>query len=304
MISVCIPIYNVDVTKLVTTLADQLKLLDIPSEIILIDDCSNASIKKLNESVCSKETYIKLENNIGRAAIRNRFLDYANYNYMLFMDCDMVVPDDDFLSKYLMAIKEYPNNLICGGLRYEAQPPKRAQKLRWKYGMKREAKTAEERNRNPNKSFMSSNFMIKKNILATIRFDERLVQYGHEDTLFGFELKKRNMTIVHIDNPILSVDLIGNEDFISNNEKAVENLIQILEFIGYEKDFIVEMPILRTHYNWYNFRIFILGVFLICRPIIKYFLSKGYVSLLAFDFYKLGMLTLKMRTAQGKNFVI
>ena len=301
MISVCIPIYNFDVTQLVKTLVGHMKLLDVPSEIILVDDCSETFFKEVNECVCSKQTYIKLEKNIGRAAIRNRFLDYAKYNHLLFLDCDMVVPSDCFLSKYLVAIKEHPNNVICGGLKYQEKPPLRTQRLRWKYGINRESKKVEERNQNPNKSFMSSNFVIEKNILATIRFDERLVEYGHEDTLLGFELKKRNMTNVHIDNPVLSVDLVDNKDFISNNEKAVMNLIQILEFIGYDKDFIEDITLLRTYYKWYNFRKLILGLFFVLRPIIKFTLSKGYVNLWAFDFFKLGILTLKMNSVQQNS---
>lgn len=300
MISICIPIYNFDVTTLVETLSNQLKQFHIPSEIILIDDFSETTFKKFNEKVCSKHTYIQLEKNIGRAAIRNRFLEYAKFNHMLFLDCDMVVSSEDFIPNYIRALKENPINVICGGLKYEVYEPQSSQKLRWKYGINRESRTANQRNLNPNKSFMSSNFVIEKNILSTIRFDERLVEYGHEDTLFGYALKKRNHTIVHIDNPVLSIDLIENRDFIRNNEKAIGNLIQILEFIGYDKDFIEDITILRTFYKWYNFRKMILMLFLVFKPVIKYFLSKGYVNLMVFDFYKLGMLTLKMSSIEQK----
>ena len=118
MISICIPIYNFNVTELVKTLSAQLKDLNCPSEIILIDDCSDISFKKANENICSKENYIQLDKNIGRAAIRNRFLEYAKYEYLLFLDCDMVVHSNNFLDKYFNAINECNNKVICGGLIY------------------------------------------------------------------------------------------------------------------------------------------------------------------------------------------
>ncbi len=33
---------------------------------------------------------------------------------------------------------------------------------------------------------MTNNFLIQQVLLAKIKFDERLNQYGHEESLFGF----------------------------------------------------------------------------------------------------------------------
>ncbi|WP_318544866.1 glycosyltransferase family protein [Marixanthotalea marina] len=66
MISICIPIYNFDVTNLVETLSFQLKTLNIFSEIVLIDDASDVSFRELNEKICSEHHYIKLDKNINR----------------------------------------------------------------------------------------------------------------------------------------------------------------------------------------------------------------------------------------------
>ena len=296
MISICIPIYNFNVTELVKTLSDQSKQLDCPSEIILIDDCSKMTFRKANIDICSKEIYIQLDKNIGRAAIRNRFLDYANYKHLLFLDCDVVVLSNDFLIKYVETIKTHPNNLICGGKKYLDSPPKeKAKMLRWKYGVTRECKSNEERSVNPNKSFITSNFVIPRSIFDTIKFDERLSEYGHEDTLFGYELKKRNFKIIHIDNPVLSEDLVNNIDYISNTEKAIGNLVQILEIVNYNKEFIEDVKLLHMYYKLYKVRKFTEIIFLLFKPLIKYTLTKGYVNLYVFDFYKLGTLTLKMK---------
>jgi len=300
MISICIPIYNFKVVDLVRKLSAQSAQLNVLSEIILIDDCSNNTFRKINEGVCSEKNYIKLEKNIGRAAIRNLFLNYAKYNNLLFLDCDSIISSDVFLVKYIDAIKKYPEQLICGGREYPKLSPNRSELLRWKYGVNKESQPFEERRKNPHKSFMTNNFLISKKIFETIQFDERLVEYGHEDTLFGFELKRRNIRIIHIDNPILNGDLEKNEKYIINTEKAICNLIHILEFENYDKQLIEDITLLHIYYKIYKLRKLIKISFIILRPMIKYFLSNGYVNLYLFDFYKLGTLVIKMNATQQK----
>ena len=294
MISICIPIYNFDVNNLVKQLSLQMEHLDVPSEIILIDDCSDSSFKNANKKVCQNEVYIELGKNIGRAAIRNRFLNDAKYNNLLFLDCDSVIYSSNFLLNYIHAINKNPNQLICGGRIYKELPPKRDKKLRWIYGVKRESKNAVVRSKKPNKSFMTNNFIIGKELLETIKFDERLVEYGHEDTLFGFELKKRDIGIIHIENPILNGHLENNISYISNTEKAVCNLTHILEYTNYDKGFIEDVELLRIYYKLHKVRNITKILFLISKHIIKYFLSNGYINLYLFDFYKLGIFTHKM----------
>lgn len=300
MISICIPIYNCNVVELVSKISAQSELLDVPSEVILIDDCSDNTFKKINEDVCSDMNYIKLEKNIGRAAIRNQFLNYAKYNNLLFLDCDSIITSDDFLVKYIDAIKRFPEQLICGGREYPVTPPGRSEYLRWKYGVHKESLSFKEREKNPNKSFMTNNFLISRRIFEAIQFDERLVEYGHEDTLMGFELKRRNIRIIHIDNPILNGELEKNDKYIVNTEKAISNLVRILEFVDYDGQLIEDVTLLRTYYKFYRQRKLIQISFLILRPAIKYFLSRGVVNLDLFDFYKLGTLAVKMNVSQKK----
>jgi glycosyltransferase involved in cell wall biosynthesis len=288
MISICIPVYNFNVVDLVTKLSNQAGLLNVPSEIILIDDCSDSPFQKQNESICKKEIYIRLEKNIGRAAIRNRFLNYSKFDNLLFLDCDSVVISDNFLSDYVQAIKEHPNCVICGGREYQKSSPERNKMLRWKYGLKRESKSCMVRNQDPCRSFMTNNFGISRKIFELIRFDERLIDYGHEDTLFGFELKKRNINIIHINNPVLNGYLEKNEEYIKKTELAISNLRSILQFTNYDKDLIESIALLHIYYNVYKARRIIQIIFIILKPLIKYLLSKGFINLELFDFYKLG----------------
>lgn len=294
MISICIPIYNFDVTSLVKELYKQSLLLKVPSEIILIDDCSENYIKKINESVCNKHTYIELDKNIGRASIRNRFIKYSKFENLLFLDCDSIIFLNDFLSNYLNEIIKKPFKVIYGGRIYKSDAPKRNKRLRWAYGQKRESKNWQERSKQANKSFMTNNFLVTKTVFSETRFDERIFNYGHEDTLYGFELKKKNISICHINNPILNGDLENNIDYINNTEKAVVNLVKILNDLRFDKDFIEDVNLLRVYFKLYKFRKIIAGSFSVFKPLIKYLLSSGFANIYMFDLYKLGFLAVKI----------
>lgn len=46
-------------------------------------------LKKINRTLESKQVkYIELKKNIGRAKIRNLFIEYTTNPYLLFLDCD------------------------------------------------------------------------------------------------------------------------------------------------------------------------------------------------------------------------
>lgn len=290
MISVCIPIYNFNVTELVSKLSSQVNKLDVPAEIILIDDCSNEEYKKLNESICSQHHYIQLNKNIGRSAIRNRFLEYAKYDYLLFLDCDSLVISDSFFKKYLDAILANPKAVICGGRVYGTTVPEKSKMLRWKYGIEKESKSVNERNKKPHASFMSNNFVISKVLFQQIPFDQRITGYGHEDTLLGFELQKNNCEVLHIENPILNGDIENSETYLKNTERAVINLIQLLQYTNFNKSLIENIKLLHVFYKVFFLRKFIAAIFTVFHPIIKRQLKSGFPNLYVFDFYKLGIL--------------
>ena len=89
MLSILIPIYNYDVTQLVTQLHQQATATHQPFEIITIED---GSVKHIAENDLLRDlpnvTHIVREKNIGRSAIRNQLADMAQYDYLLFIDCD------------------------------------------------------------------------------------------------------------------------------------------------------------------------------------------------------------------------
>ncbi|HXB11516.1 MAG TPA: glycosyltransferase family 2 protein [Bacteroidia bacterium] len=290
MLSVCIPVYNVNVGNLVKDLSDQVALLDVPVEIIVIDDRSNVDFNNANKTaLANKATYIALPENVGRARIRNMFLKYTQYPYLLFLDCDSAILDKQFLANYITEIKK-GEKVICGGRVYSVTKPKREKVLHWTYGRKKESKPAAERQLKPNASFMTNNFVVERKVFEAIQLNEKIKGYGHEDTLFGYELKLRGINIKHIDNAVLHADLHTNKVFMDNTESAIRNLAEIVKTMGEDSDFTKDIALLQYYNKLKKNGLlgFVKVVFAMKRPFMRYLLCSGFASMFYLDFYKLG----------------
>jgi hypothetical protein len=289
MLSILIPSYNFDVRKLVHQLHQQGILLPVPFEIICIEDASLQEYVDLNQSINSLPfvTHQVLSKNLGRSKIRNYLATLAQYDYLLYMDCDSMPVSDTYLSNYIVQIQ--PNQLLYGGRCYQEQAPKDSELyFHWHYGIHREQSTSKDRQKNAYQSFMTNNFLIPKNIFQLIRFEETLTQYGHEDTLFGLELQQKNIPIYHIDNPLEHIGLESNHVFLKKSELAIQNLyilhsqhavhgeIKLLHFFLQTKRLYLHYPLLI--------------IFLFIKKILKKNLFSRHPQLTLFDFYKLGYL--------------
>lgn len=292
MLTVCIPIYNFNVSGLVTELSKQISELNNSAELVLIDDCSSSEFKKINETVCSKENYIQLKHNIGRSKIRNLFLDYAKNDCLLFLDCDSLIISESFISDYIKYLSENKIQVVCGGRVYNKEKPGREYLLRWKYGIEKESKPYNIRKLVPNSSFMTNNFAVNKLVLKENKFDERIAGYGHEDTLFGYMLKQNAIEVHHINNPILNGDLETNKEYIFKTEEGIKNLILILNYITNINEFSKDVTILSFYNKLKTAKLTFLVhiLFVIFSPFIKFLLINGFVSIRLFNFYKLGVL--------------
>lgn len=223
MLSILIPIYNYDCRRLVRSLHQQALRLSAPFELIAFDDGST-SFREENNSISrlSHTIYRELPHNLGRSAIRNALAEAASYEWLLFMDCDSQVIDDSYLQNYLKFATT--PGIICGGRYFSPEEDSDPLfRLHWLYGTTREPKPGEGTGR----MFLSNNFMISRTLFLNIRFDERIRRYGHEDTLFGLELEKRNIPVRYIHNPLLHEGLETNAEFIMKTEEGMQNLAYI-----------------------------------------------------------------------------
>jgi glycosyltransferase involved in cell wall biosynthesis len=292
MISVCIPVYNCRVTGLIRDLSAMIASSGVTAEIVIIDDRSADQYREDNRKACQDHMYILLEKNIGRSRIRNLFLDYARYPYLLFLDCDSVMTSAGFLLDYIKEIQRSGASVICGGLTNQADVPPGHSSLRWKYGKCREENPASLRNQDPYGFFRSNNFLADRKVFDNIRFDERITGYGYEDTLFAYHLMKDNMTVSHIDNPVLHCCMESNREFLEKSENGVSNLVAIMEYINYEREFIRKIRLLRTYQKIRRWHLLpaVRRISGITRPVLKALLVRGYGRLWMLDLYKLGIL--------------
>ncbi len=292
MLSICIPVFNVDVRPLVQQLAAQIAHADAPCEIILIDDASRLEIKKVNQTLVDCAHYIELPHNIGRSAIRNRFLEVAKQPYLLYLDCDAEIISDDFIKKYIDFLRENSPKVVIGASIYQKEIPDKLHRLRWYYSVNRESKSIEQRLKFPQLGFKTNNFIIQKSLLEKIRFDERLKNYGHEDTLLGFQLKEKNILIQHIDNPVRNKILDSNERFLEKTKEGIDSLVKIIGFDIPVQSFIRQVKLL-SFYKKIQSNVFLWIAFKCTFPFLgcaKRLLLNGNTNLYLFDFYKLVLL--------------
>ncbi|MDN3619889.1 glycosyltransferase family A protein [Polaribacter undariae] len=227
MLSVLIPTYNYNTFFLVKEIHQQLILEDIEFEIICLDDGSKSPLNEKNKDInkLSFSSFKSLENNIGRSAIRNLLAKKAIYNWLLFLDADVIPVKSNFIKNYIHCFKK-DKTVFCGGLLYEDKKENFGL-LRYKFGKRHEEISVEKRIENPEKFFFTSNFLIQNAIFADVIFEEKLTQYGREDLLFSLELIKKGFIIEHISNEVYHLGLDKNDLFVSKTKKAMENLIFI-----------------------------------------------------------------------------
>ena len=239
-LSILIPTYNDVCTHLVSVLQLQADALGTAYEIIVADDGStheDVIIENRSINFLPHCRYVERKENVGRAAIRNFLANEAIHPFLLFIDADMVVPDDDFLKRYA----EHPcNTVIDGGVIINGAHNVR-QTLRYRYEKNAEhAHLTTVRIQHPYQHFHTANFLVAQNIMLTHPFDTRFRNYGYEDVFFGKQLQDNHIEIAHIDNPLSFEVFEDNASFISKTEEGLRTLYQFQqELSGFSNMLII-----------------------------------------------------------------
>nr|WP_315033447.1 glycosyltransferase family 2 protein [uncultured Chryseobacterium sp.] len=296
-LSICIPVYNFDVRELVFDLKKEIKTHAVDVEIILIDDASKECFKEINRTLKDEVSqFIFLKENIGRSRIRNLFLDFSTGEYLLFLDCDGKIVEENFSQKYIQFLQKTPDAKVIYGGRTVLESPDQDHYLRWKFAVERENLPVELRIKRPYLSFQTNNFIIKREILEKIGFNPEFRQYGYEDLLFAMDLKSEKIKINHINNPILNNDLETNSIYLGKVEESVESLSNMLKNQELRPR-LSELKLVLLYNKLKNtpLKVIFTLLFAMGEGSIKKKLSKGNVSLRYLDVYKLGLLFRKMK---------
>lgn len=239
-LSILLPSYNNVCVSLVQALqrqADALRgKLDKPFryEIIVADDGStDAACIDANRVIGDMLhcRYLRMEHNVGRAQIRNVLIAESCGDYVLLIDSDLFLCDDNYLYKYATSTAD----VVYGGTRIggeglvmvdnEANTEHLKGNLRYIYEKKAEpSHRAVFRQLRPNQEISVCNLYARRDIMEAHPFDSRFKAYGYEDVLFGKRLAESGIEVTHIDNPVLINEFEPNSVFVKKTEEAILTL--------------------------------------------------------------------------------
>ncbi len=242
-LSILIPCFNGFCSELVEALHRQAEDLvngkegAFHYEILVADDGStDMSVLEANRTInkLSNCRYIERGFNCGRSAIRNFLAREAQYDWLLFIDCHMMVPDGHYLRNYA----ERDNEAVTyGGYVINGDESELYGNLRFKYERGYDANgIAAKRRKHPYNDFHTSNFLVSHDVMLRYPLDERFRRYGYEDVVWGRTLQSNGVSIAHIDNPLSFERFETNPSFLAKTEEGMRTLAEFREeLMGYSR---------------------------------------------------------------------
>uniref|UniRef100_UPI00402922B1 glycosyltransferase family 2 protein n=1 Tax=Prevotella sp. TaxID=59823 RepID=UPI00402922B1 len=299
-LSILLPSYNNVCVSLVQALqrqADALRgKLDKPFryEIIVADDCStDAACIDANRVIGDMLhcRYLRMEQNVGRAQIRNVLISESRGDYVLLIDSDLFLCDDNYLYKYATSTAD----VVYGGTRIggegfamvdnEANTEHLKGNLRYIYEKKAEpSHRAVFRQLRPNQEISVCNLYARRDIMEAHPFDSRFKAYGYEDVLFGKRLAESGIEVTHIDNPVLINEFEPNSVFVKKTEEAILTLCRFEQDLEGYSNLKTKVTTLGRYIPLSLFRLW----HRIMKNKEKRNLTGAKPSLLLFKLYKLG----------------
>ena len=299
-LSILLPSYNNVCVSLVQVLqrqADALRgKLDKPFryEIIVADDGStDAACIDANRVIGDMLhcRYLRMEQNVGRAQIRNVLISESRGDYVLLIDSDLFLCDDNYLYKYATSTAD----VVYGGTRIggegfamvdnEANTANLKGNLRYIYEKKAEpSHRAAFRQLRPNQEISVCNLYARRDIMEAHPFDSRFKAYGYEDVLFGKRLAESGIEVTHIDNPVLINEFESNSVFVKKTEEAILTLCRFEQDLEGYSNLKTKVSTLGRYIPLSLFRLW----HRIMKNKEKRNLTGSKPSLLLFKLYKLG----------------
>ena len=299
-LSILLPSYNNVCVSLVQVLqrqADALSgKLDKPFryEIIVADDGStDAACIDANRVIGDMLhcRYLRMEQNVGRAQIRNVLISESRGDYVLLIDSDLFLCDDNYLYKYATSTAD----VVYGGTRIggegfamvdnEANTANLKGNLRYIYEKKAEpSHRAVFRQLRPNQEISVCNLYARRDIMEAYPFDSRFKAYGYEDVLFGKRLAESGIEVTHIDNPVLINEFEPNSVFVKKTEEAILTLCRFEQDLEGYSNLKTKVSTLGRYIPLSLFRLW----HRIMKNKEKRNLTGSKPSLLLFKLYKLG----------------
>ncbi|MBR1838023.1 MAG: glycosyltransferase family 2 protein [Bacteroidaceae bacterium] len=289
ILSVLIPTFHFSPERLVSALSQQARSVgDV--EIIVVDDGS--SDEALRQQTIALERFASvyvfaLQENIGRARVRNLLYRLAKSDLMLFIDSDAEVVADDFLAAYLVAASQA--DVVCGRLTNLPPPAPKGCELRYRYETAAERagkRAAHWRNQHPYAHLSTFQLLVHRRVMERVQFDEHIREYGYEDVLFGLRLQEEEFRVLHIDTPLLHTGIDSNAHFLAHIEAAIRILAGLPPTVQQQ----IALSRLALRLRAWHVAGMARAIFRLLKPLIRRQLMSSRPSLILFQTYKLGYL--------------
>ncbi len=290
MISVLIPIYNYNVVSIIRELENQLKSIKVDFEIICIDDNSTLFLEE-NKSIFETDylKFIFLSQNIGRSKIRNLLASKAKFDWLLFLDADVMPVKFNFIENYVKCIKSNQTNcLFVGGVNYLEEKPASEYVLRWKFGRTREQKSFLYRKNHSNTCFLSSNFAVSRSDFLKCGFDKEITKYGYEDLVFVNKMISQGVEIIQVDNPVYHLGIDKSSNYLDKVKESLFNLNELRNkklLSGENSKLLKYYELISKFRMGWVFRSF----YNVFKNLLELNLKSEYPSLVLFDIYKISL---------------
>lgn len=239
-ISVIIPTYE-RINSLCDTLQSILKSREIPAEIIIVDQSRDivANTQAIQQVTKEYKGKLRYEHMVvpSSTAARNRGIEVANYDILVFMDDDIHVEEDTFENVFSLMNKE--NYAMLGGLNKRAAANGRLFPFLFDFRSWKNRKighvTGAMFGRYPDPDVVTQEtetqwamgffFAVKKSLLqeGQLRFDETLGRYAYaEDLDFTYSYYKRAVQAGWkcVLTPQVKVDHLCSQEWRETNKRA------------------------------------------------------------------------------------
>lgn len=200
-------------------------------ELVLFDDGSNsasllASVLAATAATGAPTTLITRAQNQGRAQARNRLLQAARGEYVLFLDADMLPDADDFLARWLSLIVAQRPQVAFGGLSLRTVDATAETALHHQLFGRSDCRDAAARAQSPAQFTATANLLVRRSVLDATPFDDAFVGWGFEDVDWALSVAAQT-PIVHVDNSAAHAGLDSVDTLLRKSREAGPNFARL-----------------------------------------------------------------------------
>jgi hypothetical protein len=232
VLSIASPYFRDDPTAWLSALSRDPRASEV--EIVLVDDGTgdaglDSKVRAAIDAWPGSATLVRFHVNQGRASARNRAIQAARGQYILFIDADMLPGDHAFLGRYFDLIEKRASAIIFGGFTAGHANVDHDTLLNYSLASRSDCKLAHERAVRGAVAVASNNLLVRRDVFAHIPFDDSFKGWGWEDTEWAMRAVFSGYGLTHIDNPAIHVGLDSTNAMLRKYKEAGVNLRRLLD---------------------------------------------------------------------------